>query len=338
MTEPFPHRKEGSTSRNTGESICLVVNPRAGAGAAGQHLDQIRQAADRAFANWDLRVTEGPGHATTLAAQAASEEFNLVAAVGGDGTCNEVMNGLFDGTRPIRRKTVFSVIPYGTGSDLIKSLRIPNRLQDALWVAATGITLPTDVGHVRFTTPEIPRERLFLNVAGFGANGDVVDRANQMSKRWGGRLTFLSATVQSALNYQAPDVRLTWEGPDGTGEWEGQMLSCTVANGAYCGGGMWVGKSSSMQDGLLQVTIIPPNPIHRQVRELRHLYNGHPERISGARTAMVHRIHAEPRDSTPLPIDIDGEMPGFGPLEIEVLPRALHVRGNWTANPLPAPS
>ena len=74
-----------------------------------------------------------------------------------------------------------------------------------------------------------------MYVAGFGANGDVVDRANQMSKRWGGRLTFLSATVQSALNYQAPEARLTWEGPDGPGEWEGQMLSCTVANGAYCG-------------------------------------------------------------------------------------------------------
>ena len=83
-----------SDSRNHSERICLIVNPKAGAGRAADNLDLLKKASERAFEHWEVRETKAPGHATELAAQAAEEGFHLVAAVGGDGTCHEVVNGL----------------------------------------------------------------------------------------------------------------------------------------------------------------------------------------------------------------------------------------------------
>ena len=204
-----------SGSRNLTEKICLVVNPRAGAGRAGRELDTLKRAVDRAFSQWDVRVTEAPGHATILAQDARSEGYDIVAAVGGDGTCHEVVNGLVKDGKPCSPRTIFTVIPFGTGSDLQKTLKIPRMVQEALWIAATGITLPSDVGWVQLERDGQDSEEAFINVAGFGANGEVVRVANSMDKKWGGRWTFLKASLQTTLQYRPPEVRLEWKGPDG---------------------------------------------------------------------------------------------------------------------------
>lgn len=326
--------EETSGARNRSERICLIVNPRAGAGRAGREIDVLERAVDRAFERWDIRKTEHPRHATELAAKAAEEDFDLVAAVGGDGTCNEVVTGLIDGDRARNPRVAFTVIPFGTGSDLIKTLKIPKTLSEALWIAATGITLPSDVGQAIVTTPSGEATRTFVNVAGFGTNGEVVLRANAMNKRWGGAITFLRATLEAGMRYRPPPVELTWDGPDGPGRWEGNLTSTFVANGAWCGGGMWVGRGGSMQDGLLDVTIIPASPFLRQAIATPALYSGHPERFPGAVQARVSRLSARAQDGGAVHIDLDGEMPGQLPAEFQILPRCLNIRGGWTRNPL----
>jgi len=327
-------RDETSGARNRSERICLIVNPQAGAGRAGREMDVLERAVDRAFERWEIRKTEHQGHATALAAKAAEEDFDLVAAVGGDGTCNEVVTGLVDEGRARNPRLAFTVIPFGTGSDLIKTLQIPTTLSEALWIAATGITLPSDVGQATVTTPTGTALRTFINVAGFGTNGEVVLRANAMNKRWGGAVTFLRATLEAGMRYRPPPVELSWDGPDGPGRWEGKLTSAFVANGAWCGGGMWVGRGGSMQDGLLDVTIIPASPFLRQAIATPSLYSGHPERFPGAVQVRVARIEARPVDHSAVHIDLDGEMPGQLPAEFRILPRALNIRGGWTRNPL----
>lgn len=327
-------RQEDSGARNKSERICLILNPRAGAGRAGRDVELLERAVDRAFEQWEIRKTEGPRHASELAAAAAAEGFDLIAAVGGDGTCNEVVSGLMDGDHARNPKSIFTVIPFGTGSDLIKTLEIPRSLSASLWIAATGITLPSDVGRARVSAAEGEVERTFINVAGFGANGEVVLRANAMDKRWGGAITFLRATIEAGLNYKPVPVRLDWESPEGAGSWEGPLTSAFVANGAFCGGGMWVGRGGTMQDGLLDVTIIPESPFARQLIATPSLYAGHPERFPGARRCRVTRITATLLEPGAVHIDLDGEMPGRLPAEFRVLHRALNIRGGWTRNPL----
>ena len=327
-------REEGSGARNRSERICLIVNPRAGAGRAGQQIGVLERAVDRAFAQWEIRKTEGQGHASELAAKAAEDGFDLVAAVGGDGTCNEVVSGLFDGDHVRSRKTTFTVVPFGTGSDLIKTLEIPKALNEALWVAATGITLPTDIGKATVSTESGPRTRKFINVAGFGINGEVVLRANRASKRWGGAVTFFAATLESLLQYRPSPTVVEWEGPDGPGRWEGSLTSGFIANGAYCGGGMWVGRGGTMVDGLFDLTLLPESSAFQQAAGVPSLYNGHLERVPGAVRVRARRVKATSQGPAVLHIDLDGEMPGQLPAEFEVLPGALNVRGGWTRNPL----
>jgi len=326
------HRAEDSGVRNRNERICFIVNPRAAGGRAGQQVPRLRRAMDRAFAQWELKLTERPGHATELAAEAAGE-FDLVAAVGGDGTCHEVVCGLMNGDRARSRKTAFTVIPLGTGSDLMKSLKVPRSLGNALWVAGSGVTLPTDVGAVTFTGDDgQTHDHHFINVAGFGANGEVVRRANRMSKRLGGGLTFLRASAETALSYEPTRVRLRWTGPEGDGRWEGEAMSVFVANGSFCGGGMNVGRGGTMQDGLLDVTVLPRTPLLRQITGIRRLYDGTLDRWPGAITFRASSLDAEPLEGAP-PIDLDGEDVGVLPVSFRVLPGALNVRGGWIHNP-----
>lgn len=327
--------REGSGSRNMSERIVCVLNPRAQAGRAGARVDELRRAVDAAFAQGSVVVSEGPGHATELAAQAIEAGADIVAAVGGDGTCNEVVNGFFDGERPRRRTAIFAVIPWGTGSDLPRSVLAPRDLTEALWVAATGMTLPTDVGACFYTGLEGGEGlRMFINVAGFGANGDVVHRANTASKRLGGRATFVQATLGTLLNFQAPPVAVEWEGPDGAGHWDAPLLSAFIANGAYCGGGMHVGRHGSMHDGLLDLTLVPNKGRARNIAESWRLYDGSLDRVGGSRIARVDAVRATPIGAEPVLLDVDGEQPGRLPARFKVMPGAIFVRGGWLRSPM----
>lgn len=320
---------------NQTEPLCLVVNPRAGAGRAAARLDDLKRATERAFAQWEVRLTEGPGHASELAAQAVDQGFGIVAAVGGDGTCHEVVQGMVVDGKARSNRCAFSTVPFGTGSDLQKSLEVPRNLAEALWILATGITLPTDVGRATWTGGDQAREELFINVAGFGANGEVVRRANNMDKRLGGRATFLLATLKTTRDYQGGIIGLEWQDEAGQQrQWEGPAMACFVGNGGYCGGGMWIGRGGTMQDGLFDVTVLPPGPLRRRLGEARHLYDGRIERMRGALRFQASSLRAWSIDGAHFPVDLDGEeRPGL-PVEFELLPAALQVRGGWIHNPV----
>ncbi len=329
--------RDSHGARNMNERIAFIVNPRAQGGRAGDRLDLLRRAIDRAFGDWSLLVTEGPGHAEVLAREAVESGIDLVAAIGGDGTCSDVVNGLFDGDKPLSRRVIFTIVPWGTGSDLARSIRAPGNLADALWVAATGMTLPADVGHLQFLDAGgAERERVFINVAGFGANGDVVHRANKSSKRLGGRATFFKATLGTLANYQPGRVALEWDGPDGPGEWSGVMLSSFVANGAFCGGGMWVGRGGTMHDGALDLLILPDIGLARTLKDIWRLYDGTAEKVPGVIKARVTELRARALDpaAPPLLLDVDGEQPGRLPATMRVVPGALQIRGGWLTSPL----
>jgi len=304
-----------------------------------KHLDELRRLVDRFFERWEIRLTEGLGHGIELARTAANEDFDLIAAVGGDGTCNEVVNGLLStaegtGAPP---KTVFTAVPFGTGSDLIRSMAIPRDTSQALWLASTGLTLPADAGRATLVGPDGDEvHRYFFNVAGFGSNGEVVSRANRSSKALGGRVTFLQATLATVLTYKPQRLALCWSGPDGEKNWEGLVQAAFLANGHYCGGGMWVAPGGSLFDGALDLIVLPPLSPLASARHLHRLYNGSMEKVPGVFRASVQRFEARAcqEDGAPVLIDIDGEQPGKLPFAVETVRGALMVRGGWSQNPV----
>jgi YegS/Rv2252/BmrU family lipid kinase len=324
----------GSRSKNLSEKIVCVLNPMAQGGKAGAAEGKIRQALDNAFGDWKLFLTEAPGHATELAQQAIEGGADIVAAIGGDGTCHEIINGFFEGPKPRARKTKFALIPWGTGSDLARTIKAPSRLEDALWVAATGMTLPTDVGFATYTNHEGQQEsRVFINSAGFGCNGAVVAKANASSKKFGGTLTFLGATLSTLASYSSSEMQLSWQGPQGSGAWNGGLLSTFLMNGTYCGGGMKMGPNGTMHDGLLELTILPPMGFVGAVARSWRLFDGSAEKVKGARVLPVQSFEVATEGGEEVLIELDGEQPGMLPLSVRILPGALQIRGGWLASP-----
>ncbi len=317
--------KDNHGAKNRGERLIVVANPRSAGGRTGADRDRVERAIFRAFEQAELWWTEGPGHATELARRATSAA-DIVAALGGDGTCHEVVNGLFSSGKPINSKVIFTVLPSGTGGDLKRSLHVPPRLEDSLWNAATGMTLPLDVGQVLW---EDAPEKVFINVAGFGANAEVCRRANQSSKRWGGQATFLGAIAETLRDYRPQRLRWSWESAMGVEEREVETLAAFCGNGHYCGAGLWVGKEGSMADGRFDLTLLPPVSLFQLPRLLPRAYSGTLGRTDGALQRQVTRL----RVHTPVFLELDGEPQHEAPVELRVLPRALQVRGGWLRPP-----
>ena len=324
----------GSRSRNASEKIVCVLNPMAQGGKAGRSVGRIEKALDQVFENWQLVLTEGPGHAKYLTRQAIDAGADIVAAIGGDGTCHEVVNGFFENGAPVDRRVKFALIPWGTGSDLARTIRAPSRLEDALWVAATGMTLPTDVGVARFINHNGEEEtQVFINSAGLGSNGAVAAKVNAGSKKLGGTLTFLGATVSTLVSYESPDILLKWKGPSGEGVWDGPLLSAFVMNGAYCGGGMHIGPRGSMHDGLLDLVVLPPMGFVGAVARSWRLFDGSANKVRGSRALTVNSLEVSSPKGQEVLIELDGEQPGHLPLSVEVLTGVLQVRGGWIHSP-----
>lgn len=317
-------------SKNERDRLCLIVNPRSAGGATGRKINALRDAAARNFTNWEVRLTSGVGHATELAAQSASEGFTVVAAVGGDGTANEVVNGLFDGDRPRHPEVVFTVVPAGTGSDLIKSLKIPTSLDAAMAVAASGEDRRSDTMIVSFDDPG-SKPRICINVVGFGVNGEVVSRVNASNKRFGGTATFFGATLQTLAHYTPPRVVVEWVSAEGrAGAWEGDLFGAFLANGHYCGGGMYVGRGGSMQDGIAELTIVPKLSLRGVMNALPRIYSGTLDKVEGVERIRVASVSVRAiAAADPIRVDVDGEQPGVVPAQVRVLPGSLLVRGQW---------
>ncbi len=309
----------------------FIVNPHSAGGATGKRVEALRQSINRYFTQADIVLTESPGHATELATQAVADGVGVVVAVGGDGTASETVAGLFDGKKPRRSGVVFTVVPAGTGSDLIRSLGMPKNLDDAVRLAAFGPDRDGDAVHHQFVDDTGALvEQIGINVTGFGMNGDTVARANRSSKRLGGTLTFFGATLGSLARYVAPMVDMTWTTADGgEGEWSGKLLSCFIANGAWCGGGMCVGPQGSMTDGALDLTIIEDRSLRKTLALTPHLYRGTLASLPGVETARITALHAVARPGGHAAIDIDGEQPGNLPLDVTILAKAVRLRGVW---------
>lgn len=322
--------KDSHGAKNRGEHLIVVANPRSAGGRTGADRDRVERAVFRAFEQAELWWTEGPGHATELARLAAARA-DIVAALGGDGTCHEVVNGLFLAGKSVNPKVIFTILPSGTGGDLKRSLQIPPRLEDSLWNAATGMTLPLDVGRVIW---EDAPEKVFINVAGFGANAEVCRRANLSSKRWGGQATFLGAIAQTLRDYRPQRLRWSWDRGAGVEEREFETLAAFCGNGHYCGAGLWVGKEGSMADGRFDLTLLPPVSLFHLPQMLPRAYNGTLGRAEGA----VERRVSWVRVHTPVFLELDGEPQREAPVELRVLPRAMQVRGGWLRPPVSAPS
>ena len=299
-----------------------IVNPAAGNGRAGRAWPQLAARLVARLGDLDVRLTDSPGHATRIARQLAESGFDLIIAVGGDGTISEVANGILQSDRALGRGVQLGIVPVGTGGDLRRSLRIPTDPREAIEAIVHGQSLAIDVGKASLVASDgASARRYFVNLASFGLGGDVAAAAKNRLTVLGGRTAFLWATLKGLATFRGREVEIEL---DESGVPRRFFVSnVAVGNGRYHGGGMQPCPRARMNDGLLDVTVIEyMNPL-QVLRNIHVLYSDDVYRLS-----KVHRLEARKlraRADQPTLVEMDGEPIGYLPLEIEILPRRLNV-------------
>ena len=299
--------------KNTIKTVFLV-NPAAENGAAGRRWPELAHEAASLGLQGDTRFSERPGHLTELAREAAADA-DLLVAVGGDGTVNEVVNGIAG------LDVDLALIPRGTGGDFVRTFGIPRKLDRAVEVALRGRTRAIDLGRGRYRSwAGEDEESYFANIASAGMSGAIAKRTNETSKALGGKVSYAWATVAVFSRWRSDEVRVR---VDGT-EQAGRMHDVIVANGRYLGGGMKMVPEAEPDDGLLDVLLIGDLTKRDLLLTMPKTYRG--KHLPHPKATLLRGTTVEIDAPEPLPVELDGEQPGTTPVCFEIVPRALRLR------------
>jgi len=299
--------------KNTIKTVFLV-NPAAENGAAGRRWPELAHEAASLGLQGDTRFSERPGHLTELAREAAADA-DLLVAVGGDGTVNEVVNGIAG------LDVELALIPRGTGGDFVRTFGIPRKLDRAVEVALRGRTRAIDLGRGRYRSwAGEDEESYFANIASAGMSGAIAKRTNETSKALGGKVSYAWATVAVFSRWRSDEVRVR---VDGT-ERAGRMHDVIVANGRYLGGGMKMVPEAEPDDGLLDVLLIGDLTKRDLLLTMPKTYRG--KHLPHPKATLLRGTTVEIDAPEPLPVELDGEQPGTTPVRFEIVPRALRLR------------
>jgi YegS/Rv2252/BmrU family lipid kinase len=261
-------------------------------------------------------LSDRPGQLTDFAAEAAAAGSKLLVVVGGDGTINEVVNGVA-GAEGVE----LAVIHRGTGGDFVRTYGIPSRVEDAIAVALAGRARTIDLGRATLRT-WAGREgsTWFANIASAGMSGAVASRVNETTKALGGRVSYVWGTLAVFARWRNAQISVAVDDE----ERSGPMYDVIVANGRYFAGGMKICPDASPDDGLFDVLLIGDVTKRDLVLTLPKIYRGthlpHPKaELLRGRTVTIEAPE-------PLPVELDGEQPGTTPVRFELVPRALRIR------------
>ena len=307
------------------QETLVVANPVAGAGKVRRRWRQIQTELERLVGPVSYALTEQRGHAGEIAANAASRGVARVAVVGGDGTVNEVVNGLMT-TAAANRPELF-VYPAGSGGDLARSIGLGG---DRPLESADLTTREVDVGRVQRGEPnhdEPSKCRYFLNIASFGASAAVVERVNRGSKLFGGKVSYFAGTVQGLATYRNRRVRLRIDD-----QFERELVVNTVVagNARFFGGGMMIAPHALVDDGLLDFVVVGDLGVVSFLRRAGEIYRGEHLGRDGFWMMRGQKMTIEPVGAAkPVAAETDGESVASAPAIVDVLPRALRVLAPW---------
>jgi YegS/Rv2252/BmrU family lipid kinase len=301
----------------------VIVNPRSGGGLSEARWARLVAGLTDGLGPFDSIFTTGPRDATDIARREAAAGRRLVVAFGGDGTISETADGIL--AAGAGATTELGIIPRGTGGDFRRTLELPQDLAEAARRARDGAARLIDAGRVHYVAHDgTAATRHFINVASFGFSSAVASRANASSKRLGGNMAFLGATLGALLSYDNTDVWLSLD--DGPRE-RRRVLLAAVGNGRFFGGGMKICPRAQLDDGALDVVVVGDFSRLDVLTKVRRLYDGSHLDLEAVTAATARKLVAEPVEADALvPIELDGETPGRLPATFEIVPGALRVR------------
>ena len=298
----------------TSSRTVFLVNPASANGATGKRWPKLEARASELGLTGETLLSERPGHLTELARTAAESGARLVV-VGGDGTLNEVVNGIGGLDAEV------AILPTGTGQDFGRTYGIPTDADEAIQVALNGSLRTVDLGKAFLRgTDGAEIERWFANIGSAGMSGAVARRANTMSKRLGGKATFYYALVREFVAWRNVETTVRLDDTERTG----RISNVIVAIGRYQGGGMKIAPGAEPDDGLFDVILIGDITKLDFITTSPKLYKG--GHIGHPRVEVIRSRTVTIESAAHLPVELDGEQEGTTPARIEIVPGAMRVR------------
>jgi len=308
---------------NNNHRWLVVVNPNAGSRKGEKDWPTISRLLNDNNFDFEALFTENRKHAIQLTSNAIGEGFRKIIVVGGDGTLNEVVNGIFDQKACPPGNIQLGMIAVGTGNDWGRMYDLPKKYKSAIQVIKTGYCFSQDVGHIQYHSRHGQQQRYFVNVSGMGYDALVALKTNRMKDKGRGGTFAYSFNIFTGL-FQYRNTHFNIE-VDGKEVFSGKVLSMNLGICKYNGGGLMQVPDAIPDDGLLDITVIKGISKFTLVRNVAKLYDGSfiklkfVEQFRGARCRIVSR----PKGSVFL--EADGESLGHSPLEFSVIPRTLNV-------------
>lgn len=297
-----------------GQRAFVVVNPAAGGGRTRRLWPGLRDRLSRLGLDFDVVETTGFGSATAVTRRAVANGRPLMVAVGGDGTVNEVVNGLTDSGG--RALATLGVVPTGRGRDVCRNLGVARDPDVAARRLVEGEETRVDLGVAEWGENG---RRYFVNAAGAGFDAVVAARARV---GWGsGTVPYLVAVLGALRAHRSAPATIRL---DGALVWTGPLTAAVVANGAYYGGGMKIAPAADPADGRLDLVVLGDLGRLELLRWLPTVYRG--GHLANPKVT-THRGGTVFIDApTRLPMHVDGEPAGETPVRFSVCPRALRLR------------
>jgi diacylglycerol kinase (ATP) len=308
--------------------VLIVFNPNAGqATIVRQALEQVANLWRNHGWQVELQPTNAPGHATVMAKAASQTGFHIVAACGGDGTVNEVMNGL------VNTETALAVLPAGTVNIWAREMGLPMDVQRSAAATLLAQWRQIDVGRARSMFPRTRRlsrkrvarskepivDRHFLLMAGVGFDAAVTAGINPQEKKRLGAIAYVKQALQIGWNYRGSKVALRIDGK----KIRGRFLMAVVGNSQLYGGVIKFTLNALLDDGLLDICVIQGRSMLKAPLRLFSVFSRSHHRDNRIKYYQAQQIQFLSRK--PIPVQVDGDYLGMTPMLFEVVPQGLWV-------------
>ena len=306
----------------------VIANPKSASGSTRDRWSAIASDLRTHFGPFTVAFTKGPGDGIEIARRASENGRTFIIACGGDGTINEIANGILRSGKDVE----LGVFPSGTGGDFRRTIGMPQEIREAARALKNGETKRIDVGKVTFVDfDDRPVDRYFLNVTSFGLAASIIERVKgSTSLSWlpldsvRGRASFALSTLQEVIALGSTTVRVRIDDKE---ERTLQTVNFCVANARYFGGGMKIAPAAKINDGFLDVINIGDIRTAKIILNSYTLYRGTHLELPEVKDTLAKKIEARPLSADrEIHIEIDGELAGKLPAVYEVVPGALRVR------------
>jgi diacylglycerol kinase (ATP) len=289
----------------------LIVNPVSGTDSAPDYLQTINERLRAGAGDLDIVMTVAPGDAHDAARRSALEGYERLFVGGGDGTLNEVLNGVASVEGALAGVT-FGLIPLGTGNDFADALGLPEDVEAAIDILLEGRSVEVDVG--------VLNERHFVNVSAGGFIAEVSDAVNPRLKSVAGKLAYLLGGAQVLFDYESVRLRVRALSDGATFEREMGMEMFAVCNSRMVGGGRMIAPHAVIDDGLLDLCIIEAMPTVEFLALLTRVSGG--DHVEDERVTYVRARELELQFDRRIKVNTDGEVLEADACRYRVLPRA----------------